>query len=113
MNFFIKRFLSKILNEIPFLPYDCIQFLKSYCEDESRTYIGITTLKELILRRPGLKDELLDILLQLSSNPSAEIRTKSINEIKKLHEKDDFRKNIEVKLIFNLTSYTPYLLIKD
>ncbi len=98
-NLFFKRFLSKILNEIPFLPHDCIDFLKSYCQDQSRTYIGITTLKELILRRPGLKDELLNILLELSNNSNVEIRTNSITVIKKLHEKDDFRKNIEVNFL--------------
>lgn len=88
--------MAKILNEIPLLPHDCISFLKSYCEDESRTYIGITTLKELILRRPGLKNELLEILLELTCNPSVDIRNNAIREIKKLHKKDDFRKSVEV-----------------
>ena len=40
---------------------------------QNRIYLGMTTLKELIVKRPCLKLEFLDVLLEFTSNDKPEV----------------------------------------
>ena len=56
----------------------------------------MTTLKELILKRPCLKLEFLDVLLDFTSHEKAEVRNNAIRVTKTLHEVPDLNKPVEV-----------------
>ena len=58
----------------------------------------MTTLKELIVKRPCLKLEFLDVLLDFTSHEKAEVRNNAIRVTKALHEIPDLSKAIEVRL---------------
>ena len=56
----------------------------------------MTTLKELILKRPCLKLEFLDVLLDFTSHEKVEVRNNAIRVTKTLHEVPDLNKPVEV-----------------
>ncbi len=60
----------------------------------------MTTLKELIVKRPCLKLEFLDVLLDFTSHEKAEVRNNAIRVTKALHEIPDLSKAIEVSFDF-------------
>ena len=57
----------------------------------------MTTLKELIVKRPCLKLEFLDVLLDFTSHEKPEVRNNAIRVTKTLHEVPDLTKPIEVR----------------
>ena len=56
----------------------------------------MTTLKELIVRRPLMKLELLNVLLDFTAHEAAGVRHHAIRVAKSLHERDDLKRPIEV-----------------
>jgi hypothetical protein len=67
-----------------------------FCEDSARSYIGMTTIRDSILRRVIVRDNLLSLLLEFTLFDNNDIRNNSILIVKTLHEKDEFRNEIEV-----------------
>ena len=64
----------------------------------------MTTLKELILKRPCLKLEFLDVLLDFTSHEKAEVRNNAIRVTKTLHEVPDLNKPVEVSNLVTIVS---------
>lgn len=93
---------SRIIMEAPSITPSAIDILKQYCQDDTRIYLGMTTLKELIVKRPCMKMEFLDILLNFTSHEKVEVRNNAIRVIKKLHERDDLRDAIEKYAMYYL-----------
>ena len=52
--------------------YGNLYFVGIACA-QNRIYLGMTTIKDLILKRPNLKTEFLDILLNFTSHEKAEV----------------------------------------
>jgi symplekin len=86
---------SRLILEAPLITPNAVEILKKYCQDETRIYLGMTTIKEIILKRPNLKLEFLDILLNFTSHEKPEVRNSAIRVTKKLHERDDLQESIE------------------
>jgi hypothetical protein len=62
----------------------------------------MSTLKELILKRPTHKTELLNLLLEFAANENPEVRSNAMRMIKVLHERQDMEVFIEVGLFVTL-----------
>ncbi|XP_064621596.1 symplekin-like [Lineus longissimus] len=86
---------SRLLLEAPRLTANAIGVLKQYCQDETRIYLGMSTLKELILKRPTHKVELLNLLLEFAANENPEVRNNAMRMIKVLHERQEMESFIE------------------
>ncbi len=59
----------------------------------------MTTLKELIVKRPCLKLEFLDVLLDFTSHETPDVRNNAIRVTKTLHDIADLAKPIEVRVL--------------
>jgi len=46
---------------------------------QNRIYLGMTTIKDLIIKRPNLKSEFLDILLYFTSHEKSEVSLLSMS----------------------------------
>lgn len=86
---------SRLILEAPVLTPSAVNILKKYCQDENRIYLGMTTIKDLIIKRPNLKSDFLDILLNFTSHEKSEVRNSAIRVTKKLYERNDLRDTIE------------------
>uniref|UniRef100_A0A8C7Y3D2 Symplekin n=1 Tax=Oryzias sinensis TaxID=183150 RepID=A0A8C7Y3D2_9TELE len=75
----------------PFLQHSVSHFLSF----QSRVYLGMTTLKELIVKRPSRQFQYLHVLLDLSSNEKEKVRTTALAFLKRMYEKDQLRDYIE------------------
>lgn len=95
--FIFFRLFSRLILESPFITTNAIQILRSYCQEEvsldhysshsifticnpanifdaqNRIYLGMSALKELILKRPPLQLEFLDVLLDFTSHETLDV----------------------------------------
>uniref|UniRef100_H3BA19 Symplekin scaffold protein n=1 Tax=Latimeria chalumnae TaxID=7897 RepID=H3BA19_LATCH len=85
---------TRLVLEAPFITDSALEVIRKYCEDRSHTILGMSTLQELILRRPSKQSDYLQVLLDLSSHEREEIRIQSLVFIKRLYEKDQLRDDI-------------------
>ncbi|XP_066559838.1 symplekin isoform X1 [Amia ocellicauda] len=86
---------TKLVLEAPLITESALDVIRRYCEDESRVYLGMTTLKELIIKRPSRQFQYLHVLLDLSSHENDKVRTHALNFIKRMYERDQLRDYIE------------------
>uniref|UniRef100_A0A8C8K8R3 Symplekin n=1 Tax=Oncorhynchus tshawytscha TaxID=74940 RepID=A0A8C8K8R3_ONCTS len=86
---------TKIVLEAPLITESALEVIRRYCEDESRVYLGMTTLKELIVKRPSRQFQYLHVLLDLSSHEKEKVRSNALSFIKRMYEKDQLRDYIE------------------
>ncbi|XP_029315510.1 symplekin [Cottoperca gobio] len=86
---------TKLVLEAPIITESALEVIRRYCEDESRVYLGMTTLKELIVKRPSRQFEYLHVLLDLSSHEKEKVRTTALAFLKRMYEKDQLRDYIE------------------
>jgi len=49
---------------------------------QNRIYLGMTTIKDLIIKRPNLKSEFLDILLNFTSHEKSEVSKLSVVSVR-------------------------------
>ncbi|KAK5608570.1 hypothetical protein CRENBAI_023687 [Crenichthys baileyi] len=64
---------TKLVLEAPIITESALEVIRRYCEDESRVYLGMTTLKELIIKRPSRQFQYLHVLLDLSSHEKEKV----------------------------------------
>uniref|UniRef100_A0A8D2Q0W9 Symplekin n=1 Tax=Zosterops lateralis melanops TaxID=1220523 RepID=A0A8D2Q0W9_ZOSLA len=83
---------TKVVLEAPLITESALEVIRKYCEDESRTYLGMSTLRDLIFKRPSRQFQYLHVLLDLSS-----------------HEKDKVGQCLYLYLL--LVILTPFFLI--
>ncbi|KAG8143609.1 hypothetical protein E2320_000849 [Naja naja] len=62
---------------------------------QSRTYLGMSTLRDLIFKRPSRQFEYLHVLLDLSSHEKDKVRQQALLFIKRMYEKDHLREYVE------------------
>ncbi|XP_040913725.1 symplekin [Toxotes jaculatrix] len=86
---------TKLVLEAPIITESALEVIRRYCEDESRVYLGMTTLKELIVKRPSRQFQYLHVLLDLSSHEKEKVRTTALAFLKRMYEKDHLRDYIE------------------
>uniref|UniRef100_A0A7N8Y782 Symplekin n=1 Tax=Mastacembelus armatus TaxID=205130 RepID=A0A7N8Y782_9TELE len=86
---------TKLVLEAPIITESALDVIRRYCEDESRVYLGMTTLKELIIKRPSRQFQYLHVLLDLSSHEKEKVRTTALAFLKRMYEKDQLREYIE------------------
>ncbi|KAM3862160.1 symplekin [Diretmus argenteus] len=86
---------TKLVLEAPIITESALEVIRRYCEDESRVYLGMTTLKELIIKRPSRQFQYLHVLLDLSSHEKEKVRTTAMSFLKRMYEKDQLRDYIE------------------
>jgi hypothetical protein len=61
----------------------------------------MNTLRDLIFRRINMREKFLDILLDFTHNENVSVRNNAIRIAKNLHEKEEFKQSIEVKIYKN------------
>ncbi|KAL0994032.1 hypothetical protein UPYG_G00116950 [Umbra pygmaea] len=86
---------TKLVLEAPLITQSALEVIRRYCEDESRVYLGMTTLKELILKRPSRQFQYLHVLLDLSSHEKEKVRSNALSFVKRMYEKNQLRDYIE------------------
>ncbi|KAI1903748.1 hypothetical protein AGOR_G00030410 [Albula goreensis] len=86
---------TKLVLEAPLITESALEVIRRYCEDESRVYLGMTTLKELIVKRPSRQFQYLHVLLDLSSHDKDKVRSNALTFIKRMYERDQLRDYIE------------------
>ncbi|XP_062844491.1 symplekin [Trichomycterus rosablanca] len=86
---------TKLVLEAPLITESALEVIRRYCEDESRVYLGMTTLKELIYKRPSRQFQYLHVLLDLSSHEKEKVRSTALTFIKRMYEKEHLRDYIE------------------
>jgi len=101
---------SRLLTSAPMITDNALLVLKRYCQDESRCYLGMNTLRDLIFRRSNLREKFLEILLDFTHNETLSVRNNAIRIAKNLHERDEFKQSIErhaLKFLKHLTAAQP------
>ncbi|XP_056366836.1 symplekin [Oenanthe melanoleuca] len=86
---------TKVVLEAPLITESALEVIRKYCEDESRTYLGMATLRELIFRRPSRQFQYLHVLLDLSSHEKDKVRQQALLFIKRMYEKEQLREYVE------------------
>ncbi|XP_075464882.1 symplekin isoform X2 [Ascaphus truei] len=86
---------TKVVLEAPLLTESALEVIRKYCEDEGRSYLGMSTLRDLILTRPARQFQYLRILLNLSSHEKEKVRQQSLLFIKRMYDKESLRQYIE------------------
>ncbi|KAM3829859.1 symplekin isoform 3-T3 [Vipera latastei] len=89
------RIFTKVVLEAPLITESALEVIRKYCEDESRTYLGMSTLRDLIFKRPSRQFEYLHVLLDLSSHEKDKVRQQALLFIKRMYEKDHLREYVE------------------
>ena len=70
---------------------------------QERLQVGFSTLRELILKRPATQQQLLQTLLELTTNEKEQVRVQAIHSAKKLHTRPELAESIEVNVVSGLT----------
>ncbi|XP_074872725.1 symplekin [Carettochelys insculpta] len=86
---------TRLVLEAPLITESALEVIRKYCEDESRTYLGMSTLRDLIFKRPSRQFQYLHVLLDLSSHEKDKVRQQAILFIKRMYEKDQLREYVE------------------
>uniref|UniRef100_A0A8D0GAE2 Symplekin n=1 Tax=Sphenodon punctatus TaxID=8508 RepID=A0A8D0GAE2_SPHPU len=86
---------TKMVLEAPLVTESALEVIRKYCEDESRAYLGMSTLRDLIFKRPARQFQYLHVLLDLSSHEKDKVRQQALLFIKRMYEKDQLREYVE------------------
>ncbi|XP_054035496.1 symplekin [Dryobates pubescens] len=86
---------TKVVLEAPLITESALEVIRKYCEDESRSYLGMATLRDLIFKRPSRQFQYLHVLLDLSSHEKDKVRQQALLFIKRMYEKEQLRDYVE------------------
>ncbi|XP_069764976.1 symplekin isoform X1 [Narcine bancroftii] len=86
---------TKLVLEAPSITDDALEVIRRYCEDETRIYLGMSTLRDLIFKRPSKQLQYLHVLLDLSSHEKDKVRSQALMFIKRMYEKEQLCEYIE------------------
>ncbi|CAH2283271.1 symplekin isoform X2 [Pelobates cultripes] len=87
---------SKVVLGAPMLTDSALEVIRNYCEGEGHSYLGMATLRELIMTRPAHRFQYLHLLLDLSLHEKDKVRQQAIHFIKYLYEKQTLQEYIEI-----------------
>ncbi|KAJ7890667.1 Symplekin tight junction protein C terminal-domain-containing protein [Mycena olivaceomarginata] len=79
------RTFSRFLLDLPAVPDDVLGLLRELCVDTSspdRMQVGFVTLRGLVTTRPSLRNEALNVLLELTTHSDKKTRGAAINTVK-------------------------------
>jgi symplekin len=74
---------SQFLLDLPKIPSNVLNTLRELCLDPDRMPIGFHTLRDVVVLRPPLRAEAMNILLELTTHPERVARTAAINTVKR------------------------------
>ncbi|XP_059807363.1 symplekin isoform X1 [Hypanus sabinus] len=86
---------TKLVLEAPSITDNALEVIRRYCEDETRIYLGMSTLRDLVFKRPSKQLQYLHVLLDLSSHEKDKVRSQALMFIKRMYEKEQLRDYIE------------------
>lgn len=89
------KIFTRILLDIPALTEGAVMAVRMYCEDLERLQVGFSSLRELILKRPAAQLQLLQTLMDLTTNEKEQVRVQAIHSGKKLHARPELAEYIE------------------
>ncbi|XP_074640461.1 symplekin-like [Tubulanus polymorphus] len=93
---------ARLILEAPLITPAAIDVLKKYCQDETRIYLGMSILRDLILKRPNQKLNFLVLLLEFCANEKPDVRSNALRVTKSLYERTDLKEYIENYAMRNL-----------
>ncbi|TFK32777.1 Symplekin tight junction protein C terminal-domain-containing protein [Crucibulum laeve] len=79
------RTFSRFLLDLPTVPPEVLDLLRDLCIDfnnPDKMPVGFTTLRGLVIQRPSMRTEALNILLELTTHPDKKTRGAAINTVK-------------------------------
>ena len=79
------RAFSRFLIEAPEITDEAISVIENYCNEEERMPLGISTLRDLVLYRPAVRETCLNIMLFLCLHKDKTTRATSIVTVKKFY----------------------------
>lgn len=86
---------TRLVLEAPIITESALEVVRKYCEDETRAYLGMSTLRDLIFKRPSRQFQYLHVLLDLCSSEKDKVRMQALIFIKRMYEKEQLREYIE------------------
>ncbi|XP_065919796.1 symplekin-like isoform X2 [Dysidea avara] len=89
------RLFSKLVLDAPKITANALQIIKSYCDSEERAFLGLTTLRDLIQKRPANTELCLHTLLQVTMSEIDMARVQAIHIIKKFYSRPELSGTIE------------------
>lgn len=101
---------NKFVLEAPKLTARIMDLLKTYCLNEDHIYLGMMTLKQLILKNPSHFQQPINILLTFTIHPNYQVRQNAIRVVKSLHGDENLKEAVEeyaTKSIKHVLSPTP------
>jgi symplekin len=109
------RLFTRLVLEAPKITPSAMDIIKSYCCTEDRAFLGVTTLKELILKRPhgpqGTED-FLQVLLEITLSNIELARVQALHIAKKFYGKPELASKIErfalQSLQYLLSDFPPF-----
>ncbi|KAJ2915453.1 hypothetical protein MD484_g4945, partial [Candolleomyces efflorescens] len=109
------RTFSRFLLDLPAVPADVLDLLRDLCVDGSsdRIQVGYTTLRGLVLQRPSMRTEALNVLLELTTHPERKTRAAAINTVKTwvhVPPMDQLIRNFALQMLRKLQKRTPKLI---
>lgn len=76
---FVGDSFSQIICEAPVLPQSVFESLKNFCNDPSKIKVGLHSLRDIVLKRPGEdRTKCLSLLLSFTTNDDEVLRGPSI-----------------------------------
>lgn len=75
--------LAAFLSSLPEISTNIISVLETLCLDVERSIVGFLALRDLIESRPPVRQQSLDILLQLCTHPDLKLRVMAISTVKR------------------------------
>ncbi|XP_064403581.1 symplekin-like isoform X2 [Halichondria panicea] len=92
------RLFTRLVLEAPKITKNALDIIKSYCRDEERAFLGVSTLKELVMKRPqgpGGANDFLEALLEVTNSDIELVRAQTLHFVKKLYSKPELSMKIE------------------
>lgn len=105
-----EELFSKLVLQAPLLTDGAVKQIKLYCEDEKKTFSGVSLVSNLIFCRPVRKIQFLKILLDLCIHRNESIRQQAIENVIRIFDHIELQSMIKVyalKHIQFLTIPTP------
>ncbi|XP_029475439.1 symplekin isoform X2 [Rhinatrema bivittatum] len=86
---------TRLVLEAPLVTDNALEVIRKYCEDESRSYLGLSALRDLIFKRPARQFQYLHVMLDLCSHEKDKVRQQALQFIKRMYEKEQLRDYVE------------------
>ncbi|KAF9462864.1 Symplekin tight junction protein C terminal-domain-containing protein [Collybia nuda] len=114
------RTFSRFLLDLPAVPGDVLGLLRDLCVDYTspdRMQVGFTTLRGLVIQRPSMRTDALNVLLELTTHPEKKTRGAAINTVKlwvpNTQPMDTMVRQFALQMLRKLQSRPPPISLKS